>query len=211
MSWTSKTARFFTMPWLLLFLLVSANPVFASVPNQSDPLTLIENGTERALQILHQSQSGQAAPLRARKGEILKIVDRYFNFDEMAKGALGHPWKEQTPEKRAEFTSLFKQLLFNTYVDRLQNYTGANEKVSYDSQQIDGDYAVVRTHVFYQGKDADIDYRLHRMDGKWKAYDVVVEGVSLLVNYRSQFSSILANESFDSLLQRLREKVRQEN
>lgn len=206
---TSKTARFFIVPGVLFLLLVSSRLVCASAPNQSDPLLLIKNGTQKALQILHQSASGQAAPLQQRKGEILKVVDHYFSFEEMAKSALGHPWKDQTPEKRREFTRLFRQLLFNTYVDRLQNYTGANEKVVYDSQEVSGDYAVVKTHVLYQGNDASLDYRLHKTGGEWKVYDVVIEGISLVENYRSQFSSILANESFDSLLQRLREKVQQ--
>ena len=137
------------------------------------------------------------------------MVNHYFNFEEMARSALGHPWKEQPPEKRKEFTRLFTQLLFNTYVDRLQNYTGSNEKVFYDSQQVDGDYAVVKTHVLYQGNNASLDYRLHMANGKWKVYDVVIEGISLVENYRSQFSSILANDSFDSLLQKLRAKVQQ--
>ena len=74
---------------------------------------------------------------------------------------------------------------------------------------MDGDYAVVKTHVPYHDRNAALDYRLHMTDGKWKVYDVVVEGISLVENYRSQFSSLLANESFDSLLQKLREKVRQ--
>lgn len=209
MFYASKAARFITLPGILLLLLASPRPGCASVPNQSGPLSLIKNGTQQALEILHQSESGQAAPLKQRKGEILKVVSHYFNFEEMARSALGHPWKEQTPEKQKEFTSLFTQLLFNTYVDRLQDYTGSNEQVSYDSEQVDGDYALVKTHVLYEGKNASLDYRLHRTDGNWKVYDVVIEGISLVENYRSQFSSMLTNESFDSLLQKLHEKVQQ--
>ena len=208
--YASKTGRFFIVPGVLFLLLVFPYLAGASVPNQSGPLAVIESGTQKALEILHQSESGQAAPLRQRKQEILKIVGQYFNFDEMSKSALGYPWKQQTPEKRQEFVHLFKQLLFDTYVTRLQNYTGSNEKVVYDSQLVNGNYAVVKTHVMYQGnKNVSIDYRLHKTNGEWKVYDVVVEGVSLIVNYRSQFSAILANESFNSLLQKLREKVHQ--
>ncbi len=210
MTYASKAARFSVMPCILLSLLFTPGIVFASPADQSSPLAIIKSGTQKALEILHESESGQGRSLKARKDEILKLVDHYFNFDEMAKSALGHPWKEQTPQKRAEFVSLFKQLLFNTYVDRLQNYTGHNEQVSYDSQQISGDYALVRTHVLFQGNDnVTLDYRLHKKDNKWKVCDVTVEGISLVVNYRSQFSSILSNESFDALLQRLRQKVQQ--
>ena len=167
---------------------------------------------ERALQILHESESGQAPSLRQRKNEILNNVSEYFNFDEMAKRALGRPWKEQAPDKRQEFTLLFKQLIFNTYINRLENYTGSKERVFYDSEKLDGDYATVKTHVVYQGdNNVEIEYRLHRDAGEWKVYDVVVEGISIVENYRSQFASILNNESFDSLLSRLREKIYQSN
>ncbi|MGA2400107.1 MAG: ABC transporter substrate-binding protein, partial [Syntrophobacteraceae bacterium] len=82
------------------------------------------------------------------------------------------------------------------------------ERVYYDSEKLDGDYALVKTHVFYHGNDnISIEYRLHRDGGQWKVYDVVVEGISYVDNYRGQFSSILTNESFDSLLRRLRQKV----
>ena len=169
-------------------LLVSARLASASVADQSSPLPVIKNGTQKALKILHQSESGQAAPLRQRREQILEVVDHYFNFDEMAKRALGHPWKEQPQGKREEFAHLFKQLLFNTYVDRLKHTQVFNEQVFYDSQQVDCDYAVVKTHIIYEGnKNIALNYRLHSMNGKWKVYDVVVEGISLVENYRSQF------------------------
>jgi phospholipid transport system substrate-binding protein len=130
----------------------------------------------------------------------------------MAKRALGRPWKDQTPDKRQEFVQLFKQLIFNTYINRLENYTGSKERVFYDSEKLDGDYAVVKTHILYQGNNnVEIEYRLHRDAGEWKVYDVVVEGISIVENYRSQFASILTNESFDSLLGKLRQKIDQPN
>ncbi len=181
-----------------------------SGPTASGPLAVIQNGTERALKILRASQSGQAAPLRQRKEEILRIVDEYFNFEEMGRRALGRPWKDQRPEKQREFVQLFKQLLFNTYISKVESYTASNEKIFYDSEKIEGDYSLVRTHIIYQGgKPVSLDYRLRREGNEWKVYDVVVEGISFVDNYRSQFASILANESFDSLLKRLQQKVAQ--
>ncbi|MHC1726800.1 MAG: phospholipid-binding protein MlaC [Syntrophobacteraceae bacterium] len=175
------------------------------------PMAVIQSGTERALKTLRETQRGEGPTLRQRKGEILTIVDEYFNFEEMARRALGRPWKSQSPEKRNEFVGLFKQLLFNTYISRVEGYTGSNEKVFYDSEKLDGDYAVVTTHIIYQGnKNVVIDYRLRREGGLWKVYDVVVEGISFVENYRGQFSSILANESFDALLKKIREKIQQQ-
>ena len=191
-----------------LFLLVFPHFIRAALPGQSNPMALIQSGTEKALQILHETQKGQAPSLRQRKNEILEIVSEYFNFEEMAKRALGRPWKDQTSDKRQEFAQLFKQLLFNTYINRLENYTGSNERVFYDSEKLDGDYALVKTHILYQGNNnIAIDYRLHYDGERWKVYDVVVEGISFVDNYRGQFASILTNESFDSLLRKLRQKV----
>lgn len=207
--WRLKEGKFFFVLGILLLLLF---PQFirAALPGQQNPMALIQSGTESTLQILHESQSSQARSLRQRKDEIQLIVSQYFNFEEMAKSALGRPWKEQSPEKRQEFAKLFKQLLFNTYINRLENYTGSNEQVFYDSEKLDGDYALVKTHILYQGNNnMSIEYRLHQDGGRWQVYDVTVEGISFVDNYRGQFRSILTNESFDSLLIRLRQKVEQ--
>ena len=102
---------------------------------------------------MREPQSGKR-PLCSKGGtKILNIVSEYFNFEEMAKRALGRPWKDQPPEKRQEFAQLFKQLLFNTYINRLENYTGSNEQIFYDSEKLDGDYALVKTHILYQGNN----------------------------------------------------------
>lgn len=197
------------MVGVLLLLLVAPHFICAAIPGQSNPMALIQSGTERALQLLHESQMGRANPLRQRRGEIMNIVSEYFNFEEMAQRALGRPWKEQTPDKRQEFAQLFKQLLFNTYINRLENYTDSSVHVFYDSEQLEGDYALVKTHILSQGGSLSIDYRLHCIGGQWKVYDVIVEGISFVDNYRSQFASILTNQSFDSLLRKLREKIDQ--
>ncbi|GLI36395.1 MlaC/ttg2D family ABC transporter substrate-binding protein [Desulforhabdus amnigena] len=199
------TFRYAIKAMPLAFFLLSA---VALVSADSGPLQVIQSGTDRALDILHSSQAGKAPTIRQRRAEILTIVDEYFDFYEMGKRALGRPWKDQPAQKQKEFVDLFKQLLFNTYVDRVETYTGSEEKVVYDNEEIKGTYAFVKTRVLnYKNTDVAVDYRLQLKDGKWKVYDVIVEGVSLVSNYRSQFNSILANEDFDALLKKLREKV----
>jgi phospholipid transport system substrate-binding protein len=196
---------------LIVFFMLAALPQWTSAAAQS-PLSIIRAGTEKAIGILHSSQAGQSPALHQRRGEILAIVDEYFNFEEMGKRALGRPWKDQPTEKRQEFIKLFKQLLFNTYINRVESYTGSNEHIAYDSENIDGEYAIVKTHVMLQSnQNVQIDYRLRLENGQWKVYDVVVEGISFVDNYRGQFASILANESFDGLLKKLRDKVDQSN
>ncbi len=168
------------------------------------PTSIIKTGTDRTLEILKQPASPGS---QARRGEIMRIVDDYFNYSEMARRALGRPWRDQSPEKQREFVDLFRQLLFNTYMDKVENYTAGNEKVVYDGEQIDGNYALVKTRITgYGTKDIQVDYKLYADGGQWQVYDVVVEGISFINNYRQQFNSILTNEPFDSLLARMREK-----
>jgi phospholipid transport system substrate-binding protein len=204
----ARKGRYFVK--LALIVLLGITPQF-TLAASSGPLTVIRSGTERALHILQEAHKGDGKTLRARKSEILTIVDEYFNFEEMGKRALGRSWKEQSPENRLEFIKLFKLLLFNTYISRVERYTGENEKAVYDSEKLEGEYALVKTHVTLQGnQNVALDYRLHQENGQWKVYDVVVEGISLVENYRSQFASILSNGTFDVLLKKLREKVAQQ-
>lgn len=204
----ARKGKFFIK--LAVILLCAITPHLAMAVS-SNPLNVIQSGTARALQILQEAHKNDGKSLRERKSEILTIVDEYFNFEEMGKRALGRPWKEQSPENRLEFIKLFKQLLFNTYISRVERYTGVDEKAYYDSEKFDGDYALVKTHIMLQGnQNVTLDYRLHQENGQWKVYDVVVEGISLVDNYRSQFASILANGNFDALLRKLREKVAQQ-
>ena len=193
-----------------VFMLLAVIPQWA-MASSSNPLGVVQTGTDRALQIIRTSHRGDAPSLRERKSELLTIVDEYFDFEGMGKSALGRPWKEQSPEKRQEFVSLFKQLLFNTYISRIEKLTGAQEKAYYDSEKLDGDYALVKTHMDLEGaRNVSLDYRCHLENGQWKVYDVVVEGVSLIENYRSQFASLLTNGTFDVLLNKMREKVKQQ-
>lgn len=142
---------------VVLMLLISSRLTLAAAPS---PMEIIENGTNKVLSILHQPKTDQTHPLRQREGEILNVVSTYFNFDEMSKRSLGQAWKQQSPEKRQEFAGLFKKLLFNSYVDRMENYH--NQKIIYDSQKIDGDLAVVKTHFIDQNESIQIDYRLRK-------------------------------------------------
>ena len=201
--------RFRFMICGMSFLMLSAFLITASSGlAASSPLELIQSGTDRALQTIRSAHSGAAPSLRERRAEILHIVDEYFDFGEMAKRALGRPWKEQSPQKQQEFVDLFKQLLFNYYVGRVETYTDTDEKLVYDEQKIEGDYALVKTRVLnYKGSNVQLDYRLKQISGQWKVYNVVIEGVSLVDNYRGQFSSILASKPFDAFLAQLREKV----
>jgi phospholipid transport system substrate-binding protein len=192
---------------LLSLLVLASGPVFAHA--DTHPIDVIKSGTDQALTLLRSScKPGEVFIVREHRDEILKIVYSYFDFAEMSKSSLGPHWKSQAPVKQQEFVTIFEQLLFNTYLDRAEIYTCSNEKVLYDNETIEGSSAVVKTRVTgYKEKDVAIDYRLRLKDGQWKVYDVVVEGISLVNNYRQQFNAILTKESFDGLLKRMQEKL----
>ncbi len=171
-------------------------------------MEVVRAGSERGLDIIKGALSGGGPSLRDRRPEILRIIDEYFNFEEMARRSLGRPWKDQSPESQREFVGLFKQLLFNVYVSRVEAATAPDTRIAYEEEKIEGDYAIVGTRVTSRNqRDVQIEYRLRLENGQWQAYDVIIEGISLVNNYRQQFSSILSNESFRELLNRLRAKV----
>lgn len=188
-----------------LFAVAFAAP---AVWAEQSPTAVIKAGTDKAMEVLHNCAAGETKVNQMRRDEILKIVKEYFDFHEMAMRSLGPQWRQLTPPKQEEFAQAFEQLIYNTYIDRVDSYTCTDEKVFYDEERVEGNYAQVKTRVTgYKSTDVPIEYRLRlkNPDG-WKVYDVVVEGISLVSNYRNQFASILSKDSFDSLLKQIKDK-----
>jgi len=199
-----KAGRF---GWLGMALLAGVLGLASGARASQGPLEVVRAGTERVLAILEAYQPGQAISVRAHREEILDIVHDYFDFREMAMRSLGPQWKKLSSAERDEFVDAFERLLFDNYVDRVDTYTRADEQVVFDGEEIREPYAQVKSRVVgYRDGDATVDYRLKRKSEGWMVYDVVVEGVSLVNNYRSQFNSILARKSFEQLLTEMREK-----
>jgi phospholipid transport system substrate-binding protein len=155
---------------------------------------------DKVLSILRSSSNKEQ-----QRQQLRDTIYPRFDFPEMAKRSLGRHWSRATPEKQQEFVKLFTDLLENSYIDKIEGYKG--EKVVYTREQVDGDNAEVFTKVLTpKGEEFSINYKLHRVGNEWKVYDVVVEDISLVNNYRSQFNRILANASFDELLKKLQQK-----
>src|SRR5204863_9836056 len=133
------------------------------------------------------------------------VIYPRFDFTEMAKRSLGAHWARRSPQEQQEFVKVFTGLLERSYLDQIE--TSEGEKVKYGREQIEGDNAEVFTKVVTpKGEEVAINYKLHQVGGDWKVYDVVVEDISLVNNYRSQFNRVLANASFDDLMRRLQDK-----
>ena len=142
---------------------------------------------------------------KKRRAEIRKVVGERFDFEEMAKRSLGIYWRQRTEDQKREFVSLYRDLLQRTYIRKIEGYT--DEKIAYTGEKIDGNYGVVNTKVITRKNlEIPIDYRVLNENGQWMVYDVVIEGVSLINNYRSQFSTIIHQKSYEELVKKLRSK-----
>lgn len=185
----------------ILAILVSAANVFAGVP-----LDEVKKTTDEVLSVLRNKDLKGPGKEELRRQKILGIVSQVFDFREMAKRSLGIYWRKRTSQERDEFVPLYKDLLNRTYMRKVERYT--NEKIIYTDESVHGDYAAVRTRVETNtGTEIPLEYRLMKKDGKWVVYDVVIEGVSLVNNYRSQFSQIIRSDSYAELVKRLKKKT----
>lgn len=164
------------------------------------PMDTIRTGATQVLQLLRtQSPSPQ------RLEELQSLSGRYIDFAEMSTRALGPNWDQQTPQKQQEFIQTFSQFLFNRYISQIEEYKDV--RIDYTGEQVSGDSATVDTVIHTsQGEDLPITYRMGYRDGEWKAFDFLMDGVSLVNNYRSQFKSVLARSSFDDLLATLQDR-----
>ena len=141
----------------------------------------------------------------ARHEAVRRIAGEIFDYKEMARRSLGTHWNSRTQEERREFVELFADLLDRAYFSKIELYQG--EKVRYGSETVDGEQATVKTAIVARdGKEIPVDYRMHQVNGRWSVYDVSIQGVSLVANYRTQFNRVVTTESYESLVQRLRDK-----
>jgi phospholipid transport system substrate-binding protein len=166
----------------------------------------VETGVNKVLKTLG-DPTFKAKPRDVKITEIGNIIGEVFDFTELSKRTLGREWKKMNAEQQKEFVELFRELLQGVYADRLLAYT--DQKIVFD-KEIElkkGRVEVQSNIVLSDGKKVPIFYRLTNKSGQWKVYDLIIEGVSLVKNYRSQFREILAKESSEKLLQILRDKV----
>jgi len=143
---------------------------------------------------------------KEKADRIWPIVDAIFDYTELSRRALSRNWRKLNKEQQEEFTKLFSKLLGNIYMSRILKYS--DEKVIYSQEKmLSEDKAEVETNIVTASKEIPITYRLILINGEWRVYDVVIEGISLVANYRSQFRQILADNSPQALLDMLKKKV----
>jgi phospholipid transport system substrate-binding protein len=190
-----------TFAAFLLALALLPRVAFAGLPTDQ-----IKGTVEKALVVLKDPRLKPAAKLKERRDQLKQILFARFDFTEMAKRALGSDWRRRTPQEQEEFVRLFTEVLEHAYADIIESYT--DEKIIYTNERIDGSYADVGSKIqTARGEEYSLNYKVHLISNEWKVYDVVAENISLVNNYRSQFSRVISHNSYEELVRRLRDKT----
>jgi phospholipid transport system substrate-binding protein len=200
---TSRTIFFFSV---LTFAVMLIGPP-PGHGLQAGPLAQVKASVDDILAILNDQQLAQPGREEERQRQIMAEVRNRFGFREMSKLTLARHWRDLSETEQERFVELFAELLKNTYISRVESYYQKEVRVNFLGEEIRGDKATVATVVITNGTKTPIEYRLKQEGEEWTVYDVVIEGVSLIRNYRTQFTRIIEREKFPGLLQRIQNKV----
>jgi phospholipid transport system substrate-binding protein len=181
-------------------LLLATGPAWAGVPTEQ-----LKGSIDQIIKLLEDPAIKAEANTPKRRAAIRQVAENIFDFQEAAKRSLGRHWQGLSEQDRAEFTSVFSDLLERSYVARIEQYSG--ERIAYNGDSAQGDTATVKTtFTTKKGSDVPVDYRMLRKGDRWLVYDVSVEGLSLIANYRGQFNKIIETSSFQDLVARMKSK-----
>lgn len=185
---------------LLFFCALIPSPAGAGVPTDQVRATV-----DQLIEVLNNPRLKADPRKKDRRTQLRQIISARFDFVEMAKRSLGGHWRTLNQKQQGEFVTLFTDIMERAYIDKFENYNG--EKFTYIRERLDGSFAEVESRVSTRnGEEYSLNYKLYLVSGEWKAYDVVIENVSLVNNYRSQFNRILARSPHEELVRRMKEK-----
>ena len=185
----------------ILMFFLSTLPVYAGAP-----LDTVQTNVNKVLDVLRDPKLKAESAKEIKKEKLEAMYEQMFDEVELSMRSLGGNWKKLSPAQQQEFIQLYRQVLGRAYIDEILSFT--NEKIVFSKENmLSNNQAEVQTKIITSSKEIPIFYRVILKDGIWKVYDVVVENVSLVKNYRSQFNSILAKKTPDQLLEILRKKV----
>lgn len=187
--------------WVLCAIWLGSTGMAAA----GEPTEIIRQTTDQVLKILEDPALQGPAKQADRQARLHQTSEQVFDWPAMAQRALAVHWRGRTPQQQQEFTGLFRELVERTYMNRLETATQEKQDIQYTGEQIEGPRAAVKTIVLTKrNQQIPIEYRLQQSNGRWKIYDVVVEGISLVNNYRSQFNQIITSSSYEALIQKMK-------
>ncbi|HYA11471.1 MAG TPA: ABC transporter substrate-binding protein [Thermodesulfovibrionales bacterium] len=185
---------------LIIFFILPLS-LYAGVPQNT-----VEGHVNNVLNVLRDPAMKGDKAKKAKKEKVRAISEKMFDFNELSRRTLAMNWKNLNPDQQKEFIDLYKDILEDAYMDRIMSYS--DEKVVFSKEiMLSDDTAEVQSNIITKKAEIPIYYRVILKDGNWRVYDVIIEGVSLIKNYRTQFRDILANKSPEELLKVLRKKV----
>ena len=194
---------------LLVFLLLSVSVFIPgtgiSASAKDNPMDQLQIAVDGILKILQSEELKQPEKKDERKQLVLNIVTDMFDFREMARSSLGQSWNTLSPEERDTFVGLFTSLVEQRYIGKIDSYN--DQKVIYKKELVKGDNAMVYTAIVDKDQEIPIIYRLEKNKGKWLIYDLKIENVSLIVNYRRDFDSIIRKEQFAGLVEKISKQI----
>jgi phospholipid transport system substrate-binding protein len=188
---------------VLVGLFAPAPPAWGGPPTDQ-----LRASIDRVVKTLEDPELKKESRARERRKMVRKVAEDIFDFSETAKRSLALHWHSRTPAERTEFVGLFGDLLERSYISKIELFNG--EKISFGGEAVDGDQALVRTKITTkQGTEVPVDYRMLKRGQRWLVYDVVIEGVSLISNYRTQFNKIIQTSSYKELVKKMKSKQEQ--
>ena len=188
-----------------VYALAFAATTLAGTVEAGVPTDQLRGATDRVLKVLQDSELKQPAKRDARRQQIRAIADEIFDWQETGKRALARHWQGRSPSERQEFSALFSDLIERSYISKIELYGG--EKIIYSGDRVEGDLATLSTKIITKnGTEVPVDYRLFKKGDRWMVYDVNIEGISLVSNYRTQFNKIIQTNGYNSLVERMKVK-----
>jgi len=187
-----------------LIILLTSIPLYAGAPFDA-----VQGNVNKVLEVLRDPKLKAESAKSIKRERLRSIYSQMFDELELSRRVLARHWNDLNPGQRQEFVQLFHQVLEKAYIDKILAYT--NEKIAFDKESmLSNNQAEVQTRIITSSKEVPINYRVLVKDGAWKVYDVTIENVSLVQNYRTQFNDILARKSPENLLESLRKKVKEQ-
>jgi len=196
--------KFVSLAMCMVFLLVAGQWQIGRSADDN-PLAAVKASVQEILRILKDPELGVPARKEERQKQVVAVVDNAFDFREMAQHTMAGHWEKQTPAEQDRFVELFSQLVKNRYIDKIDNYTG--QEVVFTKERVQGDKALIYSTLVDKGTDIPIIYRLFKKGDTWLVFDLKIENVSLVANYREDFFSIIKKDGYNALVKRMEEKL----
>jgi len=188
--------------FVVLFVLAASS---AANAHAGPALSTLRKTIDKVIDIVSDPENKGNGNIKKRRDLVRSVLDESFDYREMGKRSLGRKWKKLKPGEREEFLGVFAMLLKTSYIKKIEGYK--DEKIDYVSENLDGEYAVCKTIIHTKTVEIPVDYKMMLKSGKWSAYDVVIEGISLVSNYRRQFKKLIRRKGYKNMIEGMKSKT----